>query len=150
MVLTAGVLLPLLGASEWALSPPADPGAAALFALSLVFVVALAAAVATLMEVITVAALSERGVNMIVGGVIIVFSGNLVPLPLLPDQLQLFLQLQPFAGLMDTPLRIYSGHLAGTGALFALGRQAFWLIVLVAIGRAGMTRVMARLQAQGG
>jgi len=140
----------LLGAGDWALSPPASVSAAALFALSLVFVVALAAAVATLMEIITVAALSERGVNMIMGGVIVVLSGNLVPLPLLPDQFQTFLQLQPFAGLMDTPLRIYSGHLAGTDTLFALGRQAFWLIVLTAIGRVAMTRVMARLQAQGG
>ena len=150
MVLTAGVLLPLLGASEWALSPPDGWTAAGLFAVSLVFVVALAAAVTTLMEIITVAALSERGVNTIIGGVIIVFSGNLVPLPLLPDQFQVFLQLQPFAGLMDTPLRIYSGHLAGADAVFALGRQTFWVIVLAAIGRAAMTRVMARLQAQGG
>jgi len=150
MVLTAGVLLPLSGAPEWALSPPAGLTAGLLFALSLVFVVALAAAVAVLMEITTVAALSERGVNMIVGGVIVVLSGNLVPLPLLPDQFQLFLRLQPFAGLMDTPLRIYSGHLAGPDALFALARQTFWVIVLAAVGRAAMTRVMARLQAQGG
>jgi len=150
MVLTAGLLLPLLGLSEWALSPPAGWNAALLFAVSLVLVVALAAAVSTLMEIITVAALSERGVNMIMGGVVIVFSGNLIPLPLLPDWLQPFLQLQPFAGLLDTPLRIYSGLFSGSDAVIALGRQALWVMVLAAIGRAAMARVMARLQAQGG
>lgn len=150
MVLTAGVLLPVLGIPEWGLSAPAGWSAAALFGTSLVLVVALAAALATLMEIVTVAALSERGVNMIMGGIIIVFSGNLVPLPLMPDRFQRFLELQPFAGLMDTPLRIYSGHFAGTDALLALGRQAIWVIVLVWIGRLLMRRVMARLQAQGG
>jgi ABC-2 type transport system permease protein len=150
MVLTAGVLLPLLGMSEWALQPPAGRQAAFLFAASLVLVVALAAALATLMEILTVAALSERGVNMIMGGVVIVFSGNLIPLPLLPERFQAFLQLQPLAGLLDTPLRIYSGHFAGTDALFALGRQAIWVVLLAAIGQVLMERVMARLQAQGG
>lgn len=150
MVITAGLLLPLLGLPEWALSPPDGWGAAALFAASLVLVIALAAAVATLMEAVTVAALSERGVNMIMGGAIIVFSGNLVPLPLLPDWLQPFLQWQPFAGLLDTPLRIYSGHLAGSDASLAFARQAGWVVVLVLTGRVLMQRVMARLQAQGG
>ena len=150
MVLTAGVVLPLLGASDWALSPPAGWNATLLFAASLALVVALAAAVSTLMEIITVAALSERGVNMIMGGVVIVFSGSLVPLPLWPDWLQPFLQLQPLAGLLDTPLRIYSAHLAGTDAVAALARQAVWVLVLVAIGRLAMARVMARLQAHGG
>lgn len=150
MVLTAGVLLPLFGLRDWALSPPAGWSAASLFALSLVLVVALAAAVATLMEVVTVAALSERGVNMIMGGVVVVFSGNLIPLPLFPDWLQPALRLQPFAGLLDTPLRIYSAHLAGRDALAALGLQLSWVAVLAAIGRLAMTRVMARLQAQGG
>jgi ABC-2 type transport system permease protein len=81
---------------------------------------------------------------------IIVFSGSLVPLPLFPDWSQPFLRNQPFAGLMDTPFRIYSGHLAGRDALFALARQAAWILVLVLIGRALMARVMARLQTQGG
>jgi ABC-2 type transport system permease protein len=51
---------------------------------------------------------------------------------------------------MDTPFRIYSGHLAGREALIALARQAIWIVVLVVIGRAVMTRVMSRLQTQGG
>jgi ABC-2 type transport system permease protein len=94
--------------------------------------------------------LSERGVNILVAPLAIVFSGSLIPLPLLPEWLQPFMQYQPFAGLLDFPLRIYSGHLGGWSAVAALGRQAAWTALLVALGRAIMRRAMARLQTQGG
>ena len=150
MVLMAGLLLPLLGLAQWGLSAPADLLAATLFALSLVFVVALASAFSTMLDLLVVASLSERGVNIIVAPLSIVFSGSLIPLPLLPDWLQPLMRNQPFAGLLDTPLRIYSGHLAGSAALFAIARQALWALVLIALGRALETKVMRRLQTQGG
>jgi len=150
MVLMASVLLPSLGLAKWGLSAPAGFGAAAMFALSLVFVVALASAFSTMLDLLVVASLSERGVNIIVAPLSIVFSGSLIPLPLLPDWLQPLMRNQPFAGLLDTPLRIYSGHLAGWAALFAIARQAFWAAALIGLGRAIEGRVMRRLQTQGG
>ena len=150
MVITAGVLLPLLGMSEWGLSAPASSASAALFLVSMGLVIALSSAIATLMEVLTVATLSERGVNTLIGPLIIILSGSLVPLPLYPEWLQPALRLQPLAGLLDTPLRIYTGHLATMDALASLVRQAVWIVVLIGVGRMVMARVMARLQAQGG
>jgi ABC-2 type transport system permease protein len=81
---------------------------------------------------------------------VIVLSGALIPLPLFPDWLQPALALQPFAGLVDTPFRIYSGHLTGGEALAAPARQAAWTLILIGLGRLLMTRVMARVQVQGG
>ena len=150
MIVTAALVLPLLGAGEWGLSAPADAQAAGLFGLSMVLVILLASAVASLMDVLTVATLSDRGVNSLAGPVIVILSGSLLPLPLYPDWMQPILRNQPFAGLLDTPLRIYSGHLAGTDALAALGRQGVWVILLVILGRALMARFMATLQVQGG
>jgi ABC-2 type transport system permease protein len=150
MILLAGVAFHVVGWSKWALGGPVGWEAALLFATSIVFVIALSAAVSTILDILTVATLSDRGVNMIVGPFIIVLSGSLVPLPLFPDWLQPVLRNQPFAGLMDTPFRLYSGHLAGSDAMVSLGRQAFWLVLLVLAGRALMARVMSRLQAQGG
>ena len=150
MILMTGILFPLIGLSEWALSPPAGMSAALLFAGSMVLVVALASAVSTILDIVTVATLSDRGVNTVIGPIVIVLSGSLVPLPLLPDWLQPALALQPFAGLLDTPLRIYSGHLTGDSALGALARQAAWTVILIGLGRLLMTRVMARVQVQGG
>jgi ABC-2 type transport system permease protein len=48
------------------------------------------------------------------------------------------------------PFRIYAGHLTGAAALAALARQAVWTLILIALGRLLMTRVMARVQVQGG
>ncbi len=150
MIVTAGGLFHLSGLSKWALSAPAGPGAALLFLASLVLVVALSSAIATLMDIATVATLSERGVNAIAGPLVIVLSGSLVPLPLFPDSMQTALRLQPFAGLVDVPLRIYSGHLTGSLALAGLVHQAVWTIALAGVGRLAMRRVMSRLQVQGG
>jgi ABC-2 type transport system permease protein len=150
MILLSGGVFHLLGWSKWALSAPASGAAALLFAASIVCVVAMSAAVSTILDILTVATLSDRGVNMMMGPFIIVFSGSLVPLPLFPDWMQSLLRNQPFAGLMDTPFRLYSGHLAGADAMTALARQAIWIVVLVIAGRGLMARVMSRLQAQGG
>ena len=84
------------------------------------------------------------------GRMVIVFSGSLIPLPLFPDWMQTALRLQPFAGLVDIPLRLYSGHLVGAAALAGLAQQALWSVALAAIGRIAMARVMVRLQVQGG
>ena len=71
MVLTAGLLFHLLGMSKWALSRPAGVQAAGLFFLSMLLVILLSSAIATLMDIATVAALSERGVNALVGPLVI-------------------------------------------------------------------------------
>lgn len=150
LVLVTGVLLPALGFARWGLSAPAGLAAASLFALSMILDVALASAFSTLLDVLVVATLSERGVNIFVAPLAIVFSGSLIPLPFLPEWLYLAMQYQPFAGLLDFPLRIYSGHLAGAAAVVALTRQAVWVIVLVIVGKWVMSRVMTRLEIQGG
>jgi len=150
MLLVTGLVLPALGLGQWGLGAPAGVGALGLFVASMALVVALSSAFSTLLDVLVVMTLSERGVNILVAPLSIVFSGSLVPLPLLPQWMQPFMQYQPFAGLVDVPFRIYSGHLAGWPAVAALGRQAVWSVLLVALGRAVMRRAMSRLQTQGG
>jgi ABC-2 type transport system permease protein len=150
MLLTAGVLFRLVGWSAYALSAPSGMEATLLFIASIVLVVALSASFSVLIDAITVATLSDRGVTVLVSPLVIVLSGSLIPLPLFPDWLQPILRNQPFAGLMDTPFRIYSGHLAGGAAILALARQAFWVVTLIVLGRTLMARVMSRLQTQGG
>jgi ABC-2 type transport system permease protein len=82
--------------------------------------------------------------------VVVVLSGNLLPLTLMPDGWQAALLLQPLAGLFDIPMRLYAAQLRGWPALGALALQAFWVIALVALGRLAMARTMRRLDVQGG
>ncbi len=150
MFLAAGLVLPLIGLSDWAWKPPESLAAGAFFSASLVLALALSSAFLMIVNVVVAATLTDRGVNVLFNAMIIVFSGNLLPLALYPDWAQTALLIQPFAGMMDIPLRLYIGGLTGGGAWAGLGLQAFWTVVLVAVGRWALARVMRRLEVQGG
>jgi ABC-2 type transport system permease protein len=150
LILFSAVALPLLGLDDWALGAPPNPQATLLFGVSLALVVFLAAAVQMLLHVLIVHNLTDRGANLLMTPLIIFFSGSEVPLPLLPDWMQTFLFVQPLAGICDIPFRIYSGNLTGEMALLGLALQCFWIVVLSAVGRVSLERVMRRLEVQGG
>ena len=150
MALAAGIVLPLVGLGAWAWRPPSGVAAALLFAPAFVLMAALGAAILMVANIIVAASLNERGVNAILTPLVIVFSGTLLPLDFYPDALRPFLHVQPFAGLVDIPFRIYFADLAGAAALQGLALQAGWTLVLVIIGRLAMERMMRRLEMQGG
>lgn len=149
MALLAGVLFPLFGLEDWSLRPPPSLAAAALFAISLSLLVALSSSIVVLLNVAVVATLNDRGVNSLLGPFVVVLSGHLIPLPLFPDWLQPFLFIQPFAGVIDIPFRIYTGHLAGRMALIGLTLQAAWMLVFVVVGRSSLRRAFGRAEIQG-
>jgi ABC-2 type transport system permease protein len=150
MIVFAGIALPLMGFPDWSWQPPPSPEAAVLFAMALCLMIALAASVIILANVLVAITLNDRGVNTLLMPTVIVFSGSLLPLQLLPDAWRTALFLQPFAGLMDIPFRIYAGNLTGLSALAGLGLQAFWTMILVLCGRTLLERAMRDLQVQGG
>jgi ABC-2 type transport system permease protein len=150
MAVGAGVALPLLGLSQWAWRPPADVMAALLFLLSIALALVLACAITMLLNIIVVATLNARGINTLLMPLVLVLSGNILPLSLYPDAVKTLFLVQPFAGVLDIPNRIYFGALSGGMAWVGLGLQAFWTVVLVILGRFWLARVMDRLQVQGG
>ncbi len=79
-----------------------------------------------------------------------VFSGSFLPLQLWPDVLQRFLLLQPFAGYLDIPARLYVGSLHPTQAWGPLLLQWLWIAVLVGMGRYLIGRRLASMTVQGG
>lgn len=150
MLLAAAILLPLAGLEAWAWRPPAGAAAALLFVPAFILMTALAGAILMLANVIVAASLNERGVNAILTPLVIVFSGSLLPLDFFPDAWRPWLHVQPFAGLVDIPFRIYFADLAGAAALQGLALQAGWTLLLVMLGRLAMERMMRRLEMQGG
>jgi ABC-2 type transport system permease protein len=150
MLLAAGIVLPLVGLGDWAWRPPSGLAPALLFIPAFVLMTMLGAAVLVLANIVVAASLNERGVNAVLMPLVIVFSGSLLPLDFYPDALRPFLHLQPFAGLVDIPFRIYFADLAGGAALQALALQAGWTLVLIGLGRVAMERMMRRLEMQGG
>ena len=150
MLIAAGIVLPLVGLEAWAWRPPSGVEAMALFVPAFALMIMLAVAVLMLANVVVAASLNERGVNAVLMPLVVVFSGSLVPLDFFPDAMRPFLHLQPLAGLVDIPFRIYFADLQGVAALRGLALQAGWALALIVLGRAAMARMMRRLEMQGG
>ena len=150
MLAFAAILLPLVGLREWSWQLPATFAAGAFFFVSLALALSLSAAMVMLLNIGIAASLNARGVSALAAGPTILLSGNLLPLSLFPDWAQTALLLQPFAGLLDIPLRIYFGRFEGVAALAGLGVQAFWVVALVVLGRWWLSRVLRSLEMQGG
>ena len=129
---------------------PASFHAAWLFLPALALAALLSTAVTVMMQVVMMWTVSPDGVLRIVPPIVIVLSGNLIPLPLLPDWLQPWLAAQPFRGLADTPLRIYSGDLTGPVAWSAMAWSLGWVVVLSLAGSWMMRRGLNRLAVAGG
>lgn len=150
MAAFAALLLPGLGWSQWGWHPPADGEAALAFLASALLALLLSTACVMLLNVAALAALDARGINALALPLVVVLSGNLLPLSLLPDRWQGALLAQPLAGLFDIPMRLYAGRLTGAVQAGALACQIGWFVVLVWLGRVAMRRAMRRLEVQGG
>ena len=79
-----------------------------------------------------------------------VLSGAYLPLQLWPDFMQRALLLQPFAGLIDIPVRLYIGTLPPYDALPAIALQLLWAVIFMAAGKVLLGRRISRLIVQGG
>ena len=150
MLLAAGIIMPLIGLGDWSWRPPSGVMAALLFVPAFALMTALGAAVLMVANIVVAASLNERGVNAVLTPLVVVFSGSLLPLNFFPDAVRPYLHVQPLAGLVDIPFRIYFADLQGVAALQGLALQAAWTLVLVGIGRIAMERMMRQLEMQGG
>lgn len=79
-----------------------------------------------------------------------VLSGVYLPLQLWPDFLQRFLYLQPFAGYLDIPLRLYLGTLPPSKALPAIAMQLFWTAGFILAGKWILSKRLTKIIVQGG
>ena len=94
--------------------------------------------------------ISGEGFNRLMPGVVPVFAGLIIPLPLFPDWLQGVLYWQPFRGMADVPFRIYSGHIGLAEVGFELMLQWLWFVVIVAAGYGLLQKARRVLVVQGG
>jgi ABC-2 type transport system permease protein len=149
MLVFAALLLPLV-LPEWALRPPASAAAGVGWVLTMVGALAVSGAVTTLMTITLLWTMSGEGLAILVAAIVAPLSGMIIPLPLFPDWAQTLLRALPFAGLMDLPARVYTGHIPATAIGWVLLHQLFWTAALMALGRWLLHRAVRRLVVQGG
>ena len=110
----------------------------------------MSSAITTLLNISVVWTVSGQGINVITNSLVLILSGMVIPLPLFPDWAHPMLLLQPLAGLVDIPYRIYFAHLSGGEAIAGIALQISWTILFIVLGRLLMTQTMRRIQIQGG
>jgi ABC-2 type transport system permease protein len=94
--------------------------------------------------------ISGEGVNSIVPAMVIILSGMLVPIPLMPGWAQTILYALPFRGIVDIPFRLYLGHIPASHVWPMLAHQLVWVAALVLASRWILHRGLRRLVIQGG
>lgn len=132
------------------LSAPISWAASLTFGISLIFGAFLSAAITTLIIISLFWTISGEGIQRLTPHISLLLSGLVVPLPLFPDRLQPFLNLQPFRGVIDIPCRLYTGVIPVEEAFYYLGFQLIWLLIIVGAGRRLMNRALRQLVIQGG
>ena len=150
MCVIAALVLPLVGLAEWRLAPPPPVASGMAFAATLVGTLLLGCAMTTLINISLLWTISGDGIVILMTALVTFFSGMLIPLPLFPDWAQPIIQALPFAGLVDLPFRVFTGHIPPQAAISVLRHQLLWTAALVLFGRWLLARGLRRIVVQGG
>jgi ABC-2 type transport system permease protein len=94
--------------------------------------------------------IDHRGVASTSMLVAVLFSGFLVPIAMWPDGVREVVYALPFASMVAIPIDIFLGKLRGVDLLAALALQAFWAVVMLALGRLVLSAALHKLVVQGG
>ena len=143
-------IIAMLLPEPFRLQPPASLAGfvAAMLALSAAFLLSCACISLTYSLLMNVG--WGEGPAHIVGAVIMVLAGAELPLQLWPAWAQTFLLWQPFAGLVDIPLRLYVGTMDPGLVWQAVALQLGWTAFFVVVGRLWMAKYLNRMVIQGG
>jgi ABC-2 type transport system permease protein len=117
-----------------------------LFLLSMALMLVVVCAFVQLLYALSFHMTDATGMTTFLSSVASVLSGNLVPLPFLPEKLRTFAALTPFGSMQNVPFRIFSGDISLADMPAALGLQAFWAVALIVAGawimRGGVRRAV--------
>lgn len=129
---------------------PTNVAALFLFLLSMVLSLGVVIAMSQLVYISTFYTLSSIGVRIVISSIGEFLAGGVIPLPFFPQPFRQFVELLPFASMQNVPLRIYNGDLTGFALVSALLLQAFWLVLLIVIGKIWLQQALKRVVVQGG
>ncbi|NGN66807.1 ABC transporter permease [Streptomyces sp. A7024] len=138
------------GALAFDLALPASPLRWLVFLLSVALGCVVSFALRYLVGLSAFWLLDATGVNMFSTMLSMFFSGMLLPLTVFPGTFGEIAQRLPWSALLQVPADVLLGRHEGVGLLAALGFQAAWALVLLALGRAVQAVATRRVVVQGG
>ena len=146
VVLICGAIMP----SAYRMSLPVSPMGLICMLVSCASAFLLCSAFGMLVCAIRINITWGDGPTYIIIFVGMVLSGGYLPLQLWPDFMQTFLLIQPFAGYLDIPLRLYIGTLLPGDAVWAISMQLIWTTVFTLAGKLLMSKRLKTITIQGG
>lgn len=139
-----------LGLAIFRIAPPASPGAALLFPVSVGLGFLVKFLVSYLTGLLCFWTLNAVGLLWARAAVTNILSGALIPLALFPDWLRAAALAAPFQAIIHTPLTIYLGEARGLALAGALASQAGWIVALWIVARLLWRPAVRTLTVQGG
>ena len=134
----------------WGISLPASVPALTLAVAALLLGLCCICAMENITMAFTMRTLDPRGFQAMLNLLMMILSGNILPLTLFPDSWQRAITLLPYAQMLDAPIRLYTGEYALSQAPGVLLLQAGWTVLLVLAGMTLWKRNQRRLIIQGG
>ncbi len=110
----------------------------------------LSAAITNFMHAYVLIMQRVDGLTRMVNSLAELLSGMIIPLALMPDAMAIFLKYQPFAGVVDLPVRLFCGSMPVGEVWKVLIMQAVWIIIFVVAGRLLTGRGLKRTVIAGG
>lgn len=132
------------------LQTPMSPLSFLGFLVSLQAAILLSSAFTVLLNAFLFWTISGEGFSRIMPVIIILSSGQLIPLPFFPDNLQYILNILPFRGLLDIPIRIYMGDFPNHMIPNLLIHQFIWFFAIILLTQGMIQLGLRRLVIHGG
>ena len=134
----------------WGISLPASLPALALSLAALLLGLCCICSMENITMAFTMRTLDPRGFQAMLNLLMMILSGNILPLTLFPDSWQRTITLLPYAQMLDAPIRLYTGEYMIQQAPGVLLLQGGWTVLLVLAGMMLWKRNQHRLIIQGG
>ena len=134
----------------WGIGAPASPAALGLALAGILLGLLCVCALENITVGLTMRTLDPKGVQALLNLMMMILSGNILPLTLFPDSWQKVITLLPYAQLLDAPIRLYTGEWTLAQAPRALLIQAAWTAMLMGLGLLLWKKNQRRLIVQGG
>ena len=144
------LLFAMLLPEGWGISATASLPALLCFAAAMLMGLACVCAMENITMAFTMRTLDHRGMQAMLNLLMMILSGNVLPLTLYPDSWQRVITLLPYAQMLDAPIRLYTGEYAPGQAAEVIALQTGWACVLIGLGLVLWKQNQRRLVIQGG
>lgn len=135
---------------NYGLNPPNDLKSFILFIISVTLGTGLSVSFIMLIYISSFYTISSLGMRIIATNIMSFMSGEMIPLPFLPDSIRKIITLFPFASMQNTPFLIYTGVYAHNEAISMILLQIVWLTIVLSVGKLWIDTALKKVVVQGG